>query len=146
MNYELKYKEALQAAGITENDLLPKLKQQISDIENLQSAYDNADEDEKEDIEAAIEGLDSDLCKKIPKNQQMKEKVAKMQSARGKNKQVVTEVVNEPKIEEPKVKVEGTKEKEVDSDENGSKSSGWILGIAASIVGVAFVGKWQKWF
>jgi hypothetical protein len=146
MSYKLKYKEALKAAGITENDLLPKLKKQVGDIEKLQGVLADADEDDKEDIEEAIEGLDSDLCKKIPRNEQMKATVAKMQGARGKGKQVIIEPVKEPKKEEPKVKVEETKEKEVIPDENSSSGTGWFFGIAASIVGLAFVGKWQKWF
>jgi len=152
MSYKTKYKEALKAAGITEDDLLPKLKKQVGDIEKLQGVLASADEEDKGDIESAIEGLDIDLCNKIPRNDKMKATVAKMQAARGKSKQVVEEPVKEPVIEEVKVeepkKEEPILEKggEIKKEEEKSGGAGWVIGIAASIVGLAFVGKWQKWF
>jgi len=152
MNYELKYKEALKAAGITENDLLPKLKKQVGDIEKLQGVLASADEEEKLDIESAIEGLDIDLCKKIPRNDKMKATVVKMQAARGKSKQVPLEPSKEPIIEEVKVeepnKVKPVLENggEVETDEEKSGGAGWVIGIAASVIGVVAFGKWKKWF
>ena len=148
MSYKTKYKEALKAANLTEDSLLPKVKKQLSDVKALEQALIDADEDEQEDIAASLEALDNDLCKKIARNEQMKATVVKMQAARGKGKVTKEEPKIEPVIEpiiEPKVTVEEPKEKEVDSDEKSS-GVGLVFGVLASVVGLAIVGKWQKWF
>lgn len=147
MSYKTKYKEALKAANLTEDSLLPKVKKQLSDVKALEQALIDADEDEQEDIAASLEALDNDLCKKIARNEQMKATVVKMQAARGKKKEV-TPIQKKAEIEpivEPRVTEEEPKEKEVDSEEKGS-GVGLVFGVLASVVGLAIVGKWQKWF
>lgn len=147
MSYKLKYKEALKAAGITEDDLLPKTKQALKDLLELKAVAESEDdEDEKKAALLSLEALDNELCKKIARNEATKANVVKMQSARGKSKQVATEPVKEAVIEKPKVD-EPILEEGGKADEPKSESGlGWILGIGASVIGVVAFGKWKKWF
>jgi len=146
MSYKLKYKEALKVAGITEDDLLPKSKQAIKDLLQLQAV---AESENNEDAWAALEALDSDLCKKIARNESYKANAAKMQAARKKKEVVVITpepVVEEVKptpqiVEEPKKKEDGGK-----VEEKESSAIGWIAGLGISAMGLLFIGKWQKWF
>jgi thioesterase domain-containing protein len=141
MSYKTKYKEALKAANLTEDSLLPKVKKQLSDVKALEQALIDADEDEQEDIEASLEALDDDLCKKIEKNSFYKEQAARMQAGRNAKKAVVAPTVVEPAPakEEVKAPVEEPKKDE-------GNSSGLFFGVLASVAGLVLVGKWQKWF
>jgi phosphoenolpyruvate carboxylase len=146
MSYKTKYKEALKTANITESDLMPKVLKQLEDVRSLEQALKNADEEDKDEIESTLESLDNDLCKKIARNEQMKATVIKMQAARGKGKVVKEEPKKEPIIEPIKETVKQEPKLEEGGEVEKSSGAGWFFGIAASIVGVALVGKWQKWF
>jgi hypothetical protein len=147
MSYKTKYKEALKAANITEADLMPKTKELLETVKQLQLVVDSEQEDKEASESLSV--LDADLCKKIARNESTKANVAKMQAARGKNKQVTpipTQPVIAPTVD-PVVESVVDKKEEVEKvEETESNALGWIAGLGLSAIGVIVFGKWQKWF
>jgi len=153
--YRSKWKQALESANITEEDLLKGTRLLLEDFKDTEQKYREIlksgkldDEPEKlESLEEAVEREDNVLCSKIASNQAAKERVAKMQAGRGKNsagevKNVTvpspnatnsTATVANPVATQTKATGGVVKQKE---DEESS-IFGWLLGaagIAAAVV------------
>lgn len=153
--YRSKWKQALESANITEEDLLKGTRSLLEEFKETEQRYREIlksgkldDEPEKlASLEEAVEREDAHLCSKIASNQSAKDRFAKMQAGRGKNssgevKTVTVVSPNAPTKQPEKIvtkatggTVEPVKKEEV--KEEDSSIFGWLLGaagIAAAVI------------
>ena len=151
--YRSKWKQALESANITEEDLLKGTKSMLEEFKDSEQRYrailksgqlDDAPE-KLEEVEKALERDDNEICKRIAKTNTDKERIAKMQAARGKNSSGVTNTASSTQQTTKPAAATTTQTKatggavksEEPKKEEESSIFGWLLGaagIAAAVV------------
>ena len=159
--YRSKWKQALESANITEEDLLKGTRSLLEEFKETEQRYREIlksgkleDEPEKlASLEEAVEREDAHLCSKIASNQSAKDRVAKMQAGRGKNssgevKPVTVASQNAPTQQPAKTVTKATGGTvgtvEPVKKEDDSSIFGWLLGAAGIAAAVIFGIKLKK--